>query len=63
LQQAKTRKQPTIPIDKLFESFKRLSKKPDEDLINILLFDLGDVNQLNNENINISKEEILKCIK
>jgi hypothetical protein len=58
----KTREQPSNLIDTLFESFKKLSEQPDEDLINILLFDSCDVNQLN-ENINISKEGILKCIK
>jgi hypothetical protein len=62
LKKGKTREQPSNLIDTLFESFKKLSEQPDEDLINILLFDSCDVNQLN-ENINISKEGILKCIK
>jgi hypothetical protein len=51
-------------VDKLFEFFKKLSEKPDEDPINKPLLDPCDVNQLNeNINIKISKEEILKCIK
>lgn len=39
LKKGKTRKQPNIPIDKLFECFKNINEKPDEDLINIPLLD------------------------
>ena len=64
LKKGKTREQPNIPIDKLFEFFKTLNEKPDADPINIPLLDPGDVNELNeNINMKISKEEILKCIK
>jgi hypothetical protein len=64
LKKGKTREQPNIPIDKLFEFFKTLNEKPDADLINIPLLDPGNVNELNeNINMKISKEEILKCIK
>jgi hypothetical protein len=64
LKKCKTREQPNIPIDKLFEFFKTLNEKPDADPINIPLLDPGNVNELNeNINMNISKEEILKCIK
>jgi hypothetical protein len=64
LKKGKTREQPNIPIDKLFEFFKTLNEKPDADPINIPLLDPGNVNELNeNINMKISKEEILKCIK
>jgi hypothetical protein len=35
LKKGKTREQPNIPIDKLFEFFKTLNEKPDADPINI----------------------------
>ena len=64
LKKGKTREQPNIPIDKLFEFFKTLNEKPDADPINIPLLDPGNVNELNeNINMKISKEEILKCIQ
>ena len=64
MKKSKTREQPNIPIDKLFEFSKTLSEKPDADPINIPLLDPGDVNELNeNINMKISKEEILQCIK
>ena len=64
LKKGKTREQPNIPIDKLFEFFKTLNENPDADPINIPLLDPGNVNELNeNINMKISKEEILKCIK
>ena len=63
LKKGKTREQPNISIDKLFEFFKTLNEKPDADPINIPLLDPGDVDELNeNINMKISKEEILKCI-
>jgi hypothetical protein len=46
LKNGKTREQPNIPIDKVFEFFKTLSEKPDADPINIPLLDPGDVNEL-----------------
>jgi predicted DNA-binding protein YlxM (UPF0122 family) len=64
LKNGKTREQPNIPIDKVFEFFKTLNEKPDADRINIHLLDQGDVNELNEStNMKISKEEIHKCIK
>jgi hypothetical protein len=41
LKKGKTREQPNIPIDKLFEFFKTLNEKPDADPINIPLLDPG----------------------
>jgi hypothetical protein len=46
LKKGKTREQPNIPIDKLFEFFKTLNEKPDADPINIPLLDPGNVNEL-----------------
>jgi hypothetical protein len=52
LKKGKSREQPNIPIDKLFEFFKSLNEKPHADPINIPLLDPGNVNELN-ENINM----------
>jgi hypothetical protein len=40
LKKGKTREQPSNLIDTLFESFKKLSEQPDEDLINILVMEI-----------------------
>ena len=64
LKNGKTREQPNIPIDKVFEFFKTLNGKPDADRIIIHLLDPGDVNELNeNINMKMSKEEIHNYIK
>ncbi|CAG2241030.1 unnamed protein product [Mytilus edulis] len=68
LNRGKQKKQPNLPLEDLFDFFKKLNQTveepPNREMSNTDIFDNVDIDNLNDQiNAYISREEIAKCIK